>query len=134
MLGPGAVSAKEFVQASPVDQPGRSVDGRQTTTHPRNAVSDYQFRLFVAGDSPHSRQAVANLRRLGEERLAGNYRLTVVDVIHDPASAEAARVLTTPTLVKDAPAPPRRVTGDLTDATQVMFALGLDGDLKYTIE
>jgi circadian clock protein KaiB len=97
-------------------------------------VSRYSFRLFIAGDSLRSRQAVANLRRLGEERLGGRYELTVVDVIADPEGAEAARVLTTPTLVKEAPAPARRVTGDLTDAAQVMLALGLDGVTNYSAE
>jgi len=97
------------------------------------AVNNYLFRLFIAGDSLRSRQAVANLRRLGEERLAGRYQLTVIDVMADPESAEASRVLTTPTLVKEAPAPPRRVTGDLTDAGQLIVALGLDGDLNFEI-
>jgi circadian clock protein KaiB len=97
-------------------------------------VSNYLFRLFIAGDSLRSRQAVANLRRLGEERLSGRFQLTVIDVTADPASAEAARVLTTPTLLKEAPAPPRRVTGDLTDAGQVIVALGLEGDLNLAIE
>src|SRR5215211_2327062 len=97
-------------------------------------VSHYLFRLFIAGDSLRSRQAVTNLRRLVDERLAGRYQLTVIDVMADPESAEAARVLTTPTLVKEAPAPPRRVTGDLTDAGQVIVALGLEGDLNLEIE
>jgi circadian clock protein KaiB len=103
------------------------------TSDAGNAVSNYRFRLFVAGDSIRSRLAVANLRRLGDERLGGRYHLTVVDVTVDPASAEAARVLTTPTLLKEAPSPARRVTGDLTDATQLMRALGLDGDLNFPI-
>src|SRR3954466_9813833 len=97
------------------------------------AVNNYLFRLFIAGDSLRSRQAVANLRRLAEERLAGHYQLTVVDVMADPESAEASRVLTTPTLVKEAPAPPRRVTGDLTDAGQVIVALGLRSE-EHTSE
>ena len=97
-------------------------------------LSRYSFRLFIAGDSLRSRQAVANLKRLGEERLGGRYELTVIDVISDPASAEAARVLTTPTLVKEMPSPARRVTGDLTDAMQVMMALGLESDHDFRPE
>ena len=97
-------------------------------------VTQYRFRLFVAGDSARSRQAVANLRRLGEERLGGRYQLSVVDVTTDPGTAEAARILTTPTLVKEHPAPPRRVTGDLSDIGLVFIALGLNGDLLTTNE
>lgn len=84
-----------------------------------------RFRLFVAGRSSRSHQAIANLRRLGDERLRGRYDLVVVDVTEDPESAESARVLTTPTLVKEAPGPARRVTGDLSDAERVLFALDL---------
>jgi circadian clock protein KaiB len=85
----------------------------------------YQFTLFVAGRSSRSLQAIANLRRMGEERLRGRYELAVVDVTADPERAELARVLTTPTLVRDAPAPTRRVTGDLSDLERVLFALDL---------
>lgn len=83
------------------------------------------FTLYVAGQSPRSAQATANLERLGKERLGGAYDLTVVDVADEPDRAEAARILTTPTLVKEAPGQPRRVTGDLADAERVFLALGL---------
>lgn len=109
-------------------------EAKGATTIPSRSVSMYSFRLFIAGDSIRSQQAIANLRRLGEERLGGRYDLVVVDVITDPQGAESARVLTTPTLVKESPAPARRVTGDLTDAAQVMTALGLDGDHNYRSE
>ena len=83
------------------------------------------FTLYVAGQSPRSAQAVANLERLGAERLGGEYDLTVIDVADQPDRAEAARILTTPTVVKEAPGQPRRVTGDLSDAQRVFAALGL---------
>ncbi len=83
------------------------------------------FTLYVAGQSPRSAQAVANLERIGRDRLGGEYDLTVVDVADNPERAEAARVLTTPTVVKEAPGQPRRVTGDLSDAERVFMALGL---------
>lgn len=83
------------------------------------------FTLYVAGRSPRSSQAAANLERLGKERLGGAYDLTIVDVADEPDRAEAARILTTPTLVKEAPGQPRRVTGDLADAERVFLALGL---------
>lgn len=89
----------------------------------------YLFRLFVAGRSTRSLQAIANLRRIGEERLQGRYELVVVDVLTDPESAESARVLTTPTVVKEAPGPVRRATGDLSDPERVVFALDLHDDL-----
>ena len=86
----------------------------------------YLFRLYVAGPSARSRQAIANLRRFAEAHLAGNYDLVVVDVLTDPESAERARVLTTPTLVREQPAPARRITGDLSDIGRVADALDID--------
>ncbi len=83
------------------------------------------FTLYVAGKSPRSIQAAANLNRLGKERLGGRYDLTIIDVADEPERAEAARILTTPTLVKESPGQPRRVTGDLSDAERVFVALGL---------
>ena len=88
-------------------------------------MSRVVFTLYVAGQTPRSLQAAANLNRLGQERLAGQYDLTVIDIADEPERAEAARILTTPTLVKEAPGQPRRVTGDLSDADRVFVALGL---------
>lgn len=84
-----------------------------------------QFTLYVAGDTPRSRRAEANLRRLAEERLRGRYDLAIIDIQKDPERAEIARILTTPTLIKESPAPARRVTGDLADSEQVLLALSL---------
>jgi len=88
-------------------------------------MGDYQFTLFIAGQSPRSQQALINLRRLAEARLGNGFELSVVDVLLDPESADAARILTTPTVVRTAPAPARRVTGDLSDASLVVIALDL---------
>ena len=91
-------------------------------------MTRYRFTLYVAGDSPRSLQAVRNLRRLGDERFSGGYDLAVIDVLTDPERAESARILTTPTLVKDFPLPSRRVTGDLSNLDQVLVALALYPD------
>ena len=88
----------------------------------------YLFRLYVAGPSARSRQAIANLRRYADAHLDGRYELEVVDVIADPESAERARVLTTPTLVREHPAPSRRITGDLSDIGRVADVLDIDAD------
>ena len=85
----------------------------------------FRFTLYIAGASPRSTQAAENLRRLGAEHLDGDFELAVVDVVEDPERAESQRILTTPTLVREHPAPPRRVTGDLSDPTRVLAALAL---------
>lgn len=89
-------------------------------------MTRFRFTLYIAGESPRSRQAATNLRRLCEGKLGGECELDIVDVTRDPDRAEEARILTTPTLVKESPGLPRRVTGDLTDADQVMVILALD--------
>jgi circadian clock protein KaiB len=88
----------------------------------------FEFTLFVAGESPRSHLAAVNLRRLGDERLGGDYRLDIVDVVRHPERAEAERILTTPTLIKLRPEPSRRVTGDLSDPELVIVALALHID------
>lgn len=92
----------------------------------------YRFTLFIAGDSARSQRAVVNIRRLAAERLGNQYELDIVDVEADPERAESERILTTPTLVKHAPLPTRRVTGDLVDGERVLAALSLIDPIPET--
>jgi circadian clock protein KaiB len=87
--------------------------------------TSYSFRIYVTGESTRSLQAVANLRRLCEAQLAGHHEIEVVDVVTNPAVAEDERILATPTVVRQAPLPPRRVIGDLSDAHMAALALGI---------
>lgn len=83
----------------------------------------YSFKLYVAGKSARSVRALENLRALGEQALAGGYRLEVIDVLEQPQRAEDDRVLATPTLIKESPAPVRRFIGDLSAWEQVLSDL-----------
>lgn len=88
-------------------------------------MAPVRLTLYVAGDSLRSEQAIANLRRIVAAGVEGEAEVSVVDVLQHPDRAEAARILTTPTVVREAPAPARRVTGDLSDLRTVVAALGL---------
>ena len=88
-------------------------------------MSQFRFQLFVAGDTPLSQQAIENLRRLCDELADGAPECVVIDVLDKPELAEAERILTTPTLIKVAPPPSRRVTGDLSDHDAVLRGLTL---------
>ena len=88
-------------------------------------MSAVRLTLYVAGSSPRSEAAVANLRRICGSELAHEADFTVVDVVEHPERAEEARILTTPTVVRESPPPLRRVTGDLSSTARVMAALGL---------
>jgi circadian clock protein KaiB len=81
----------------------------------------------VAGDSLNSAQAIANLREMCRERLPGRHAIDVVDVFAHPQRALADGVFMTPTLLKLAPAPARRIVGNLSRERLVLEALGLEG-------
>lgn len=85
----------------------------------------YSFRLYVTGQTEVAQVAQANLRRLCESRLAGRYELEVVDTVEHTDRADADRILATPTVLRLAPLPQRRVIGDLSDHSRAGTALGL---------
>jgi circadian clock protein KaiB len=88
----------------------------------------YKFRLFVAADTLNSAQAASNLNALCKAHLAGRHEIEVIDVFKDPKRALAEGIRMTPTLLKLAPGPVRRIVGTLADAARVMQTLGLDAD------
>ena len=74
--------------------------------------------------------AIANLRRICEEELEGRYDLEIIDVLEQPQAAEDARILATPTLIKQLPPPLRRVIGDLSDKDKVLLGLEVYPSLR----
>jgi len=89
------------------------------------AVPELRLKLFVAGDSPRARQAAENLARACNTLAPGEVVVETVDVLLHPQLADEYRVLTTPTVVRVAPLPRRRATGDLADARQLLAALAI---------
>ena len=92
-----------------------------------NEPVQYQFRLFVAGDTSNSLEAIANLRALCKAYLLDRHAIEIVDVFHEPARALADGVFMTPTLIKLGPLPGRRIVGTLSQLPVVLHALGLAG-------
>ena len=86
-------------------------------------MNNYILKLYVSGSSPRAQAAIANLRRICEDDLAGRYTLEIVDVLENPDAAEKDKILATPTLVKSLPPPLRRVIGDLSDKDKVLLGL-----------
>jgi len=82
-----------------------------------------QLRLYVAGQSPKSLAALANLKRLCEGHLAGRYRIQVVDLLSQPHLARRDEIVVIPTLVRKLPPPLRRVIGDLSNEERVLVGL-----------
>jgi circadian clock protein KaiB len=81
--------------------------------------------LFITGSSPRAELAIANLRRVCDGELCGEYDLEIVDVLEHPDRAEEAKILATPTLIKRLPPPLRRVVGDLSDKDRLLVGLEL---------
>jgi circadian clock protein KaiB len=83
----------------------------------------WRLKLYVAGTSAKSLKAFANLRQLCEEHLAGRYSIEIVDLSKRPALAQADDIVAIPTLVRELPAPIRKIIGDLSDAERVLMSL-----------
>ena len=84
------------------------------------------LRLYVAGQSPKSLHAVANLKRLCDEHLRGRVEVEIVDLVKHPERARGDSILAIPTLVRRAPRPLCRLIGDLSDTERLLAALQLE--------
>lgn len=91
------------------------------------ADAHYALRLFVAGASSNSARAIANLRAILAEHLPGRHTLDIIDVRQDETAAQREGIVALPTLVKDTPAPTRRLIGDMSDKARVLRGLGIAG-------
>jgi circadian clock protein KaiB len=87
--------------------------------------ASYVLTLFVTGASEMSGRAIANVRSLCDEHLAGRHSLEVVDVHRDPSLMSAHDVVAAPTLIKEQPLPKRMLVGDLSDTERVLAALDI---------
>lgn len=85
----------------------------------------WDLRLYVAGQTPRSIAAFANLKRLCEEHLAGRYTIEVIDLMQHPQLAAGDQILAIPTLVRKLPQPIRKIVGDLRDTERALVGLQL---------
>jgi circadian clock protein KaiB len=85
----------------------------------------WELTLYVAGQTPKSITALANLTRFCEQHLRGKYRLEVVDLLANPSRAQRDQILAIPTLIRKAPEPTRKLIGDLSNTERVLTGLDL---------
>jgi circadian clock protein KaiB len=83
----------------------------------------FELRLYVAGQTPRSIDAFANLKKLCEEYLPGRYNIEVVDLVKHPQLAAGDQILAIPTLVRKLPQPLRKIVGDLRDTERALVGL-----------
>lgn len=90
-----------------------------------NDTQKWDLRLYVAGQTPRSVSAFANLKRLCEEHLAGRYTIEVIDLVKHPQLAAGDQIIAIPTLVRKLPQPIRKIVGDLRDTERALVGLQL---------
>lgn len=90
-----------------------------------NSEQIFVLRLYVAGASPNSMRAVANLKDICEHHLKANYDLEIVDVYQQIEKASDDQLIALPLLVKKSPGMPRRLIGDMSDEKKVLKGLGI---------
>jgi circadian clock protein KaiB len=95
------------------------------TPRPGDDHAEWNLRLYVAGQTPRSLAAFANLKRICEEHLNGRYHLEVIDLMKAPQLAQTDQILALPTLVRKLPAPIKRIIGDLSNLERVMIGMDL---------
>jgi circadian clock protein KaiB len=90
-----------------------------------DGLETYNLRLYIAGQTARSAAALANLKTVCEQHLAGRYRIEVIDLLEQPQLAAGDQILAIPTLVRRLPEPIKRLIGNLADTERVLVGLDL---------
>jgi circadian clock protein KaiB len=85
----------------------------------------YNLRLYIAGQTPKSIAALANLRRICDEHMQGQYEVEVIDLMENPHLAQKDQIVAIPTLIRKLPEPLKRIIGDLSNTERVLVGLDL---------
>jgi len=117
---------------APKTKSSRATRGFEKALSVRPAAK-YLLRLYVAGASDRSRQAILRARQLCETELNGEYELEVIDIYQQPILARDGQILATPTLVREFPKPVRRLIGNLANLAGLFAGLDLDTKSKTAI-
>jgi circadian clock protein KaiB len=112
-------------RAAPAD--GNRTAEFEALLHQTSRTERYELSLYVTGTSPRSSRAIANVRSLCEEFLAGRYDLQVIDIFQQPTVAATEQIIAAPTLIRRFPEPLRRLIGDLSSRDKVIVGLNLAG-------
>lgn len=86
---------------------------------------EYILRLYIAGNTSNSAQAILNIREICESRLKGRYHLEVVDIYQQSNLAKEEQIVAVPTLIKYLPLPLKKMIGDLSKTERVLVGLNL---------
>src|SRR4051812_34664366 len=99
---------------------GGAATGAGAKTHPPDTI---ELRLYVAGQTRKSLTALANLQKICDEYLPGQYKIEVIDLLQNPSLARGDQILAIPTLVRQLPQPIKKIIGDLSNTERVLVGL-----------
>jgi circadian clock protein KaiB len=97
----------------------------RTAASRRNSIAEWRLRLYVAGNTPNSISAFANLKELCEKHMGGTYEIEVIDLLRNPQLAAGDQIIAVPTLVRRLPHPVKKIIGDLSNRERVLVGLEL---------
>ena len=97
----------------------------KSQTRAQGGSEVYGLRLYVAGQTPKSLTAFANLKKICEEHPTRQYHIEVIDLLKQPQLASADQILVIPTLVRKLPKPIKKISGDLSNTEGVLAKLDL---------
>lgn len=103
--------------------PLRLQDIAEQKSPEQSDTKEWNLRLYVAGQTPRSIAALANLKRLCEEHLSGRYTIEIVDLLKHPQLAAGDQIVAIPTLIRKLPEPLRKIVGDLRDTERALVGL-----------
>jgi circadian clock protein KaiB len=95
----------------------------ETQSEPQDKTEQWLLKLYVAGQTPKSVAAFANLKRICETHLKGQYQIEVVDLLLNPKLAEGDQIIAVPTLVRRLPPPVKKIIGDLANEERVLIGI-----------
>jgi circadian clock protein KaiB len=98
---------------------------KTSNTNAKSKQEMWNLRLYVAGQTPKSVTAFANLKKICEEHLKGKYTIEVIDLLENPRLAKGDQILAIPTLVRKLPEPLKKIIGDLSNTERVLVGLDL---------
>ena len=105
---------------------GETSSRRETKKRPKKkGDKPWSLRLYVAGQTPKSIEAFANLKAICEEHLPGRYEIEIIDLLVNPQLAKGDQIIAIPTLVRKLPEPVRKIIGDLSNTERVLVGLEL---------
>jgi circadian clock protein KaiB len=122
---PAKAKATEGKREQGAEAKARGKRKKAAIPAPREAAGVYELRLYVAGQTPKSLNAFANLKRICEEHLAGRYRIEVIDLLKNPQLAQGDQIFAIPTLVRKLPEPIKKIIGDLSNTERVIVGLDI---------